>query len=273
MFKYGISCALTELPLTQPVSLRGTIDEVCRTASMIGYDAIELHIRDPKNYDPIVIKKTAANYGLTVCAVANGMEYTVGGLSLIDDDKEKSNAAYNRILEHCDFAAALNAKLIIGIMRGNIPPKADTGVYISRFADVLGRICDYAENKNTGIVLESILRYINNYLCGVKETMDFISAQNRKNLSLHIDTHSMAMEEQNLKESILYCKNKALGYVHYSDNNRRYPGAGALDFSVITEALIEIGYKDFITVECLPWPTAEESAKKALNYIKNIAKH
>jgi sugar phosphate isomerase/epimerase len=272
MFQYGITAALEELPATQPVTLRGPIEELCKTAKKIGYDALELHVREPKRYNVDEIRKTLDAYGLTVCAVANGMEYTVGGLSLIDDDKAKREAALARILEHADFAAALKARLIVGIMRGNIPRNGDANEYRGRFSAALGKICDYAEKKHIDVVLESIMRYINNYLCGVPETMDFISAQNRKNLSLHIDTHSMAIEERNLKESIRYCLNKPLGYVHYSDNNRRYPGGGALDFGGITHAILEIGYRGFITVECLPWPSAEESAQRAFTYMKSIEK-
>jgi sugar phosphate isomerase/epimerase len=272
MFQYGITGALEELPLTQPVALRGSLDELCKTAKKTGYDAIELHIREPKRYDAGVIRKTVESFGLTVCAVANGMEYTVGGLSLIDDDSEKREAAFARILEHVDFAAELNARLIVGIMRGNIPRNAAAGTYLNRFSETLGRICDYAEKKQTHVVLESITRYINNYLCGVPETMDFVTAQNRRGLSLHIDTHSMAIEERNMKESILYCRDKPLGYVHYSDNNRKYPGAGALDFKEITKGLTEIGYNGFITVECLPWPTPEESAQRAIDYMRSVEK-
>ena len=269
-FKYGITCALEELPLTQPVALRGSIDDVCAIAKDFGYEGIELHIRDPGRYSAEQIRKTVDDYGLGVCAVANGMEYTAGGLSLIDDNEGKRDDALKRIMEHADFASVLNARLIVGIMRGNIPRGADAGKYLGYFSEALGKICDYAGKKHIEVVLESILRYINNYLCGVRETMDFITSLGRKELSLHIDTHSMAIEERNLKESILYCRGKALGYVHYSDNNRYYPGGGALDFIEITRTLFEIGYKGFITMECLPWPSAEECARRALVYMKSI---
>jgi sugar phosphate isomerase/epimerase len=80
----------------------------------------------------------------------------------------------------------------------------------------------------------------------------------------------MAIEEKNLKDAILYCRNKPLGYVHYSDNNRLYPGGGALDFRELTRALMDIGYSGYITLECLPFPSAEESARRGLAYMKSI---
>ncbi|MCL2374668.1 MAG: sugar phosphate isomerase/epimerase [Treponema sp.] len=270
MFRYGISAALEELPESQPVTLRGSIEELCQIAKETGYDALELHVRDPKHYDAGMIRATADRYGLSICATANGMEHTIGGLSLIDDDPEKQDQAVARVFEHVDFASTLGASLIVGIMRGNIPKGKPPAPYIERFSKALSLICDYAAAKQTPVVLESILRYINNYLNSAPETMEFITSLGHKNLSLHIDTHSMALEEKNLKESILYCKNKPLGYVHYSDNNRLYPGGGAIDFKALTHALMDIGYDDYITIECLPYPNPQESAARGLSYLKGI---
>jgi len=270
MFQYGISAALEELPESQPVTLRGSIESVCQTAKEAGYDAVELHIRDPKRYNAKEIRSVADKYGLAICAAANGMEYTVGGLSLIDDDPEKREQAITRVLEHIDFVSELDAKLIVGIMRGNIPKGKPADVYLDRFSEALCRVCDYAAERRVSVVLESILRYINNYLNSVPRTMDFITALGRENLSLHIDTHSMALEEKNLKESILYCRNKPLGYVHYSDNNRLYPGGGAIDFRPLTHALMDIEYAGYITIECLPYPNPEESARRGISYLKSV---
>ena len=269
MFRYGVSAALEELPETQPVTLRGPVEEICRMAKETGYDALELHIREPSRYDAKKIRSVADQYGLSICAAANGMEYTLGGLSLIDDDPAKQEDAIRRVFEHIDFVSELGAMLIVGIMRGNVPRGKPVSLYRDRFAEALLRICDYAAQRQVKVVLESILRYINNYLNSVPETMDFITSLGHSNLALHFDTHSMALEEKNLKESILYCRSKPLGYVHFSDNNRMYPGGGALDFREFTRALIEIGYTGYITVECLPSPSAIESARRGLSYLKS----
>ena len=268
MFRYGVSAALETLPMSQPVTLRGEIDTLCRTVKEMGYDALELHLREPGRYDAHEIRRVADSYGLPICATANGMEYTVGGLCLIDEDSARREAAIARLIEHAEFASVLGAKLVVGIMRGNIPGNADRARLVARFEDALGRVCDHAQSIGVPVVLESINRYINNYLCSVPETIDFIVQFHHPNLSLHLDTHSMAVEERDLPASIRYCAGKPVGYVHYSDNNRRYPGGGALDFKAMTHALMDIGYEGYITVECLPDPTPEEAARRGLRYMK-----
>ena len=125
MFKYGVSAALETLPASLPVTLRGSIESLCVQAKKTGYDALELHIREPSHLDINHIKETCLHYNMPVCALANGMEYTKNGLSLIDDDSNRRETAISRLLEHADLAAELNAKLIVGIMRGNIPPEGE----------------------------------------------------------------------------------------------------------------------------------------------------
>ena len=269
-FRYGISAGLEDLPQRQPVTLRGDIESVCKQAKAIGYDAVELHVREPRRYDPAAIRKTARAHDLEICAVANGMEYTVGGLCLVDPDGEARKKAADRFREHIDFCAELKALCISGIMRGNIPAAANRDDAFSLFRDVTQSLCEYAAGKNVVIVLEAINRYINNYLNSVPETMDWIVSTGISNLRLHMDTHSMAIEEKNLVASVLHCRNKPLGYVHYSDNNRLYPGGGALDFKSLTQALVDIGYRGYITQESAALPDSFESARRGFEYMKSI---
>ena len=272
MFRYGISAAMEELPQLQPVTLRGDIETICRQAREIGYDAIELHVRDPRRYDPVRIGKVAGDHGLEVCAVANGMEYTVGGLCLIGADAAACAAAFDRFIEHVDFCAELGALCISGIMRGSIPRDADRGEQLRVFTDVTRRICEYAAGRNVTVVLESIMRYINNYLNSVPETIDWILSTGIANLGLHLDTHSMVVEERNMVGSILYCADKPLRYVHYSDNNRLYPGGGALDFMSLTRALVDIRYPGYITQESVAVPDPYEAARRGYEYMTGVEK-
>lgn len=269
MFKYGIVCGLEPMSDGKPVILRGDISSCADTAAKIGYDALELHIRNPKNYDGKHLKKVADDRGLSYCGIATGMEYIDNGLSLISDDKNIRRAAIDRLKEHVDLGTTLDCPVIVGIMRSNIPNMQEKDRYIGYFSEALVELSEYAAKQGASLVVESIMRYINNYLNSVPETVDYLDGLSLPNVKVHIDTHSMVVEDQNLSDSILYCKDK-MGYVHFTDSNRRYPGGGNINFKACMKALLEIHYQGYIGFECVPYPDQIKCAQFCYDYIKAL---
>jgi sugar phosphate isomerase/epimerase len=269
LFKYGISCALEPQPERQPVILRGTIHEVTKLAAEIGYDGVELFIRNPAQYDRVEMLEAAQSAGVAYCAIATGMEYNLNGLSLISDDASIRKAAVARLKEHLDLGAYLGCPVVVGIMRGNIPDFDRYREYEDRLSHALAELDAYAAECGGSIVVESILRYINNYLNSATETADYLRRLNLPRVKLHIDTHSMILEDRNLADSVRKTAD-ILGYVHFPDSNRGYPGAGNIDFKPIMRALADAGYEGTIDLECQPYPTQRACAERGLMYLKAL---
>lgn len=269
VFKYGISCALEPQPERQPVILRGDISDVTRVAGEIGYDGVELFIRNPARYDAGELAAAAARANVEYCGIATGMEYSLNGLCLISDDAANRSAAIERLKEHLDLGAALKCPVIVGIMRGNIPDFSRYQEYVDRFSQALAELDAYAEQSGGSIVVESILRYINNYLNSATETAEYLRGLRLKNVSLHIDTHSMILEDKDLAQSVRETAD-ILGYVHFPDSNRGYPGAGNIDFKPIMRALCDVGYRGYIDLECQPYPSQRACGERGLKYLKAL---
>jgi sugar phosphate isomerase/epimerase len=269
MFKYGIVCGLEDMPSSKPVILRGDIVYCAEIAADIGYDALELHINNPKQYDAFYLKKVADERNLKYCGIATGMEYINNKLSLISDDKSIRRAAINRLKEHLELSAVLNCPVIVGIMRGNIPNEKEKDKYINYHSEALMELSEYAAKLGTSLVVESILRYICNYLNTLADTVDYLDNLQLPNVKLHADTHSMIMEDQDMPNAIRYSKDK-MGYVHFTDSNRRYPGGGNVDFKACMKALKEINYEGYIGFECVPYPDQIKCAKFCYDYIKAL---
>ncbi|MGI6142095.1 MAG: sugar phosphate isomerase/epimerase family protein, partial [Caldicoprobacterales bacterium] len=164
MFKYGVTCSFEELPPQQPVTMRGELESLIQRAKACNYDALELFIRNPKQYDGSAVKAAVDAAGLSVSGITTGMEYTKNGLSLISDDASVRKQAVERLCEHIDLGAQLNSPVIVGIMRANIPDFNQYQMYEDRLSDALRQLSDYAAGKGVLIYVESIMRYINNYL-------------------------------------------------------------------------------------------------------------
>lgn len=269
VFKYGISCSLEPQPERQPVIIRGDIGHVACEVRRAGYDAIELFLRNPQQYRATELLQAAHGEGLCFCAISTGMEYTKNGLCLIHDDGANRRAAIDRLKAHIDLGAALDCPVVVGIMRGSIPDFDRQAEYLARYTDALLELAAYAKQAGTSLYVESIMRYINNYLNSAPETAQFLRDLAVENVKLHIDTHSMIVEDKNLAQSILETAD-ILGYVHFSDSNRCYPGAGNIDFKPIMNALMEVGYHGYISTECQPYPTEFECAKRGLAHMQSL---
>ena len=55
-----------------------------------------------------------------------------------------------------------------------------------------------------------------------------------------------------------------------SDNNRRYPGHCGMDFEKIIRTFKEMGYDDLYCTEVFQFPSMEECAKRAIEYLAPI---
>lgn len=269
MFKYGVNCALEEIPFHSPVILRGNIEEIADTAAEIGYDGLELFIREPLQYDSERLKKAAQNNGLDFTSIATGMEYTKNGLCLISEDSGIRKQAVARLCEHIDLAKELDCSVIVGIMRGNLPDLKKREYYLALLDECMLQLSEYAAKNNVLLVVEAIMRYINNYLNSVPDTMQYLNHLNLENIQIHIDSHHMNVEDLDTDAAIQLCKGK-MGYVHFSDSNRTYPGGGQYDFKRLMKALMDIDYTGYITVECQPFPTPYDCAKRGLQYMKAL---
>ena len=106
-FQYGVACALEEVPASWPINLRGSIDYLTQTASQLGYDALELQLCNPQNYDWKQLRRTAEQHGLRFCADATGRELIENGLSLISADTGVRRAAIDRLKLHADMCSEL----------------------------------------------------------------------------------------------------------------------------------------------------------------------
>lgn len=252
-----------------PIILRGSYAENIKKAVQIGYDAVEIHARDPKTLNIEEIQKACEENRIIVSTLGTGMGYGIDGLSFTDPDDDVRDRAVKRILDHICAAKKLNAKVIIGSMRGKIADTNDRKKYEEYALKCFDKIMNSAEKNNVIILNEAINRYETNFINNVEESLEFIKKIKSPYIKLHLDTFHMNIEEPDMVKSILKA-GKSLGHFHFADSDRWYPGHGHIDFKSIIGALREIKYDGFIAFECLPLPTPDEAAEKSIKNIKSL---
>ncbi|MCD6448952.1 MAG: sugar phosphate isomerase/epimerase [Thermotogaceae bacterium] len=249
------------------LTFRGDVFENFRLAKDLGYDAVEIAIRDPKNFPVNVLEKAMSEFDMRVSAIGTGMAYLAEGLSLSHNDREIREKAIERLKEHMEVARLIDTTVIVGLIRGKAEGRENA---LDILRDSMEKVCEFAASKNVYIVIEPLNRYESDILNTAEETIRFIEDMKCENLGLLLDTFHMNIEERDPVESIVKSKNW-LKHFHVADSNRWAPGFGHINFKAIFHALKDINYKGFVTVESLPKPEdAKEAATAAIRFLKQL---
>ncbi|MGH2406293.1 MAG: 5-keto-L-gluconate epimerase [bacterium] len=249
------------------VAQRGSWEQGIALARELGYDGVELAVRDPAAVDVARVGAALAAAELEAAAVGTGQAYLADGLSLSSPDEGIKARAIERVGNHLEFAARLGAPVIIGLLRGRI--EQEKGETDRRFIGSLRQIVPVGERLGTRILIEPINRYETDYLNTLEEALDLIGRLGMQTVGVLADTFHMNIEEVSPAEALARSGTR-LAHVHAADSNRRAPGWGHLDFSEIVSVLKEIGYDGYLSAEILPVPDPESAARQAIAHLRAI---
>lgn len=254
-----------------PFVYEGDFSQGVAQAKALGYDAVELHIADPARVDQEALARALAENGMQLSAIGTGRAYVNDGLSLTSPDADNRAQAILRLRQFIDMAARLGSVIIIGCMRGNIENEDQAPQVLDWLAQSMVQLDAYAAQKGVDMVFEPINRYENNFLCTVREIVDFIRHNQLKQTKVLLDTFHMNIEEDDYGAVIAYAGD-LVRYVHAADSNRQVPGRGHVPFAQILEALEAVGYTGPFSAECLPLPSKEEAARQWVEAMKGLLK-
>ncbi|MCX7796189.1 MAG: sugar phosphate isomerase/epimerase [bacterium] len=241
------------------------LEKYASLMSSLGYNGVEIGIKDPSLVDPKKIKEIAYKFNLIVPALGTGRAFTEDGISLSNKEKGIRDTAVERLISHIELAKELSSMVIVGLIRGNVYDEEG----VNYVKDLLREVCNYGKQKDVRILLEPINRYEVNWLNTIEDTYNFIKELKLENLGLLIDTFHMNIEEPSISSSIFRFKD-LIWHVHIADSNRLYPGAGHIDFKDIFRVLSSIGYNGFISAELINKPDIETAITKTMKFLNGI---
>lgn len=249
---------------TQPASFsalayKGELETNIAKIARLGYDGVELAVRDPDTLDVGHIITLLQEHSLDVPAIGTGQAYGEEGLSFTDADETVRNRAVDRIKSQIDLAGRLNAVVIIGLIRGKSSGKRSR-MWLEQ---ALKGCAEHAAKADVRLAMEPINRYETDLVNTVGEGLELIEKVGADNLGLLLDTFHMNIEEPSIEESMRFA-GKRLFHFHVADSNRWYPGAGHLDFGHIVQVLKGIEYGGYLSAEVLPLPDADTCAEKTI---------
>lgn len=257
------------------VAMRDGWTALDRVAAL-GYDGVEVAVRDPGAVDGGRLRDHCVRLGLPVVALGTGQAFLEDGLSLTSPEAGIRRAASERLRQHINLASILNAvpgapptgvQVIVGLIRGRAAAgRAQAEEWLR---EGLRAALATAEAAGVGVVIEPINRYETDFLNTVDEVLALIQRIDHPRLGLVADTFHMNIEEVSIEESLRTAA-PYLRHVHVADSNRRAPGLGHLDFRKILAVLREVGYRGYLSAETLPHPDPEGAARLTVEHLRSM---
>jgi sugar phosphate isomerase/epimerase len=239
-----------------------------QTAAKLGYDAIELFPPEPDALKPEAVKDLLAPHKLNVSAVGSGAGWVRHKLSLTHANAAHREKALGFIRSMIDFAAALDAPVIIGSMQGRWGDGVTRDEALAHLAKALTILGDHAGSRGQILIYEPLNRYETNLLNTIADGIAFLKGL-PTNVKLLADLFHMNIEEADIAGSIRAGASH-IGHIHFADSNRRPAGLGHMSFEPIVAAVRDIQFDGYFGAECFPHPLPDAAAKQTMKRFREL---
>ena len=270
MIRIAVAVATADAMPDAFVVWRG-IDKSIEKAARLGYDGIELALKNADQVDVDKITKLLAESGLECPCVSTGQVFAGLGLCFTAKDPAKRAEVVGVFRGMIDLAAELGAMVNVGRARGFVEEGEPLEDAEKRFIGVARELAEYARPKGVKLILEPVNRYEINFVNSVAEGAELMSKVGAPNFALMPDLFHMNIEDPSLGGELeKYAEHVA--YVHFADSNRLAPGQGHTDFRAVFDSLKRMEYDGWISVEILPKPDPDTAARRAIEYLAPFRK-
>jgi len=268
--KIGTVVGMPDLEKPTLGLFQGTdLDKSLRGVAEVGFDGAELMLKNPAKLNSREVRRLLDRHRVELVGLCSGHVWGEDQLGLIGPDPATCRKGMERMKSLVDFASELGPGTMVNIgrSRGRADDNDPAGSW-KRLAAAFRELADYALPKKVRLTLEPVNHYEVNLVFTTQEGIQMCRDVDRPNFGLILDVYHMNIEDipsiyEGLREARDY-----VWHVHFSDNNRKWPGNAHMDFPGIIRTLDEIGYKDFVSAEIIPGPDPEATARSTVAYLR-----
>jgi len=253
--------------------------EVCSVARDLGYQGIEIA--------PFTLSRLAedisAQQGKEVRQIIedHGLQ-TVGlhwlfagptGLHMTTTDHQIWGRTRDYLSCLLDLCGDLGGKvLVLGSpkQRNIVEGQTKEGAW-DRAVELLSSVLDKAGERGLTICLEPLSPVETDFINTVAEGMNMVRQINHPGLKIHLDVKAMCAESTPVPDIIRSVRAEDIGHFHVNDPNLYGPGMGDVDYGPIAEAIKDVAYDKWLSVEVFKYdPDPETIARKSIEYLRKF---
>ncbi len=253
-----------------------TLDETIRRLAKIGYQGIEIGCAAPHAWPAYLssqrrkeVRKLAEGEGAPITSLLPAPGGGPGCNAASPDPAERAFAA-SHYREVIDLAFDFGAKTVLYVAGWQIFGTSRKQAW-AWSVECLAGIAGHAGEKGITIAVEPTPAD-SNLVESIDDAIEIIDQVGAPNLKVMFDTfHSMYRNE--IAADYVHVAGKRLGNVHCADVGRGAPAPGPIDWHGLLQALKDVGYDGYVTMEygfASRAADPEELARRGLAYLKTI---
>jgi len=217
-----------------------------QTLQEFGFYGIELNMTYPEKVDLADMQRFLQEFDLKFTMLASGLMAKTHQLSLSSSDPDVHRKSVEKCHQLIDFVQGSGAGIILGFLKG--AAGQDRLQAQDRFHAALQQISSYTKEKQVPILVEATNRYESSVANTLAEAVALIRDLDNPFLRILPDTFHINIEEANGFDALT---RYAAYYdsIHLSDNNRYFPGLGAIKFAELMQFLKTRNYTGGLAIE------------------------
>jgi sugar phosphate isomerase/epimerase len=249
---------------------------ICKVVSHLGYQGLELapftladRITEVSAERRRELKQQANDHGLQLIGLHWLLAKTTGlHLTSMEAGVRKATADY--LGELARACADLGGDILVfgSPAQRRIPAGATKEQAMQNAADTFRQAAPMIGDCGVKLCLEPLSPPEADFLNTAREGEELIDRVGHPAFRLHLDVKAMSTEDKPTPEVIRQHAGK-LEHFHANDPNRRGPGFGTTDFVPIFQALADVGYSGWVSVEVFDYsPDPETIARESIRYMR-----
>ena len=227
-----------------------------------GFDGVELPLFRPENFLTAEIRSGLEENGLeaTICSVL------VGGFSLISEDAAVRAKTQAHLRDCVKTAADVGARIIAGPLYcpvGYLPGRRRTTEEWNWAIEGYHAVADTLVANKVTLEIEPLNRFETYFLNTAADVAALCDQVNHPNVGVLFDTFHANIEEKDIAAGYRTV-GKHLRHVHTCENDRGIPGSGHVEWPSVFQALRDLNYDGWLTIESFGFALGDLSSAAAI---------
>ena len=227
-----------------------------------GFDGIEIPLFRLEGFNAAAVRRDTEALGLE-CTIASAF---IQGLSPISEDASTRTRAIQYLKDLIQAAAEAGARIFCGPMYspvGYLPGRRRTADEWKYAVDGLQQLGDTLAANRVTLAVEPLNRFETYFLNTADDAAALCDQVNHPNVGILFDTFHANIEEKDIAAGIRTVR-KHLRHMHTCENDRGIPGSGHVGWPAVFQALRDIRYDGYLTIESFGFNIGDISAAAAI---------